>query len=947
MIRRLGVMCGLGLVFALGCSGPEIVPEIPRPEHPRPQFQRADWLTLNGAWEFRFDDLDEGVAGEWWRPEAAGFDRQIVVPFCWESELSGIHDASGRQIGWYRRRIAVPGGWDGRRVWLRFEASDWETTVWVNGAEAGRHEGGYTPFALDVTDLVKPGEEAALVVRVFDPTDRHLPTGKQVARWYTFTSGIWQTVWLEARPATHVARLSVTPENRGDSWSVRVSVEAAGPDGAANVRFSSPDSSVAGYQGALNLRGGSGRLEALLAVGNARLWTPEDPQLYDLRIELSGAEGPADVVETYFGLRTIGRGRYGDSPHESVLLNGRPVYLRGALDQSFNPRGIYTAPTDEFLKRDMELAKAAGLNFLRIHIKPDEPRRLYWADKLGVLIMQDMPNTWEQSPRARQAWEATMRGVIERDRNHPSIIAWCLFNETWGLGTGSDYGQDFAQDSDTQQWVLSMWREVKERIDPTRLVEDNSPDKRDHVRTDLNSWHFYIDDYERSRAHIEEVVASNQPGSSFNYVAGFEQDTAPLINSEYGAVSAGGGDRDISWGFRYLTTQLRRHEKIQGYIYTELTDIEFEHNGFYNYDRSAKEFGYDAFAAGMTVADLQGADFVGFDAPPVIEAEPGSVVSVPIFVSHFSDREEPPTLNTWLAAVNDLGGEINLRAAPKAVRWERYGVVAQEPIRMTVPELRNLSGAIVMELVDSDGARIAANFVNVAVRPQAQHGARGEPSPREEILDVRRVALRVAADSFAAVPWKGVGPNYLGRRGKFWGLGAGTVEYRFEVPRAVLDAGPQKITFLAELASKAGTQKLDWPIRRMEIDYPQTDGRKHPGIVHINVAGIEVDPMELPDDPADARGLLSHQAYFHHGSYGYLASRALDLPAHPRVIERLRRDPTLRVILTVPEGDQASGLTVHGERTGRYPLDPTVIIETAEAVKPAEEQTENPPAPAR
>jgi hypothetical protein len=940
MTKSARLLFVLATVVALSCSGPEVVPEIPRPEHPRPDFQRADWLTLNGPWEFRFDDLEKGVAGEWWRAGAAGFDRRIAVPFCWESELSGIHDTTGHQIGWYRRQIHVPGGWEDRRVWLRFEAADWETTIWIDGKEVGRHEGGYTPFAFDVTDFVKPGGEATLVARVFDPTDRHLPTGKQVARWYTFTSGIWQTVWLEARPAAHVARFSVVPQNRGDSWSVRVSVEAAGPDGAAKIRISSPDSSVAAQEGSLNLSGGSGQFEAELAVSNPRLWTPEDPQLYALRIELTGGSSPADVVDTYFGLRTIGRGRFGDLPHESVLLNGKPVYLRGALDQSFNPRGIYTAPTDEFLKRDMELAKAAGLNFLRIHIKPDEPRRLYWADKLGVLIMQDMPNTWEQSPKARQAWEATMRGVIERDRNHPAIFAWCLFNETWGLGTGQDYGQDYMQDKDTQQWVLSMWHEVKERIDPTRLVEDNSPDKRDHVKTDLISWHFYIDDYERSRAHIEEVVSNTKPGSAFNYVTGFEQDTAPLINSEYGAVSAGGGDRDISWGFRYLTTQLRRHEKIQGYIYTELSDIEFEHNGLYNYDRSAKEFGYDAFAPGMTVADLQGEDFVGFDAPPVIEAEPGSTVSVPVFVSHFSNREEAPMLNASLVAVNDLGGEVNMQAAPKPVRWQRYRVVDQEPVRMTVPELRNLAGAIVLELADAKGKRIAANFVNVVVRPAEQQGMRGQTSPREQVLDARRVALRVAADNFSAVPWKGLGPNYLGRRGKFWGQGAGSVEYRFEVPDAVLKAGPRKLEFVAELASKAGVEKLDWPNRRMEIDYPQTDGKKFPGLVRVNIGGVDVDPVELPDDPADARGVLSHQAYFHHGSYGFLARRELDLSQQPGLVERLRRNPVLRVILTVPEGEQAHGLSVFGEKTGRYPLDPTVIVETEEAVEGAQTETE-------
>jgi hypothetical protein len=936
MTRSLGWTVGLLIGIGLSCSGPEVVPEIPRPEHPRPQFSRADWLTLNGSWEFRFDDLDEGVAGEWFRPGAAGFDRRIVVPFCWESELSGIHDTRGHQIGWYRRQIEVPGGWGEQRVWLRFEASDWETTVWINGAEVGRHEGGYTPFAFDITDFLQPGQAASVVARVFDPTDRHLPTGKQVARWYTFTSGIWQTVWLEARPAVHVSRFSLVPQNSGDSWSLRVSLEAVGPDGTAQVRVSSPDSSVAEQQGAVEIRGGSGRFETELAVSEPRLWDPADPQLYELQIELSGSQGPPDRVETYFGLRTIGRGRYGDSEHEAVLLNGKPVYLRGALDQSFNPRGVYTAPTDEFLKRDMELAKSAGLNFLRIHIKPDEPRRLYWADKLGVLIMEDMPNTWEQSERARQAWEATMRGVIDRDRNHPSIISWCLFNETWGLGTGRDYGQDFRQDTDTQQWVLSMWREVKEQIDPSRLAEDNSPDKRDHVTTDLNSWHFYIDDYDRSRAHIEEVVANTKPGSAFNYVEGFEQDTAPLINSEYGAVSAGGGDRDISWGFRYLTTQLRRHEKIQGYIYTELSDIEFEHNGIYNYDRSPKEFGYDAFVPGMTIADLQGEDFVGFDAPPVIEAEPGSIVEVPIFVSHFSGREQPPTLNVWLTAVNDLGGEINMQAAPKTVRWERYRVTSQEPIRMSVPELRNLVGAIVFELVDENGERIAANFVNVVVRPAEQQGQRGEASPRVETLDARRVALRAAADEFAAVPWKGLGPNYLGRRGKFWGQGAGSVEYRFEIPEAVLAAGPVNLSFLAELATKAGAEKLDWPIRRMDVDYPQTDGRKYPGIVQISIGGVDLGPMDLPDDPADARGVLSHQAYFHHGSYGFLGRRELDLSANPALLERLRRDPTVRVILTVAEGDMARGLSVYGERTGRYPLDPTVILETTDAVEPTE-----------
>ena len=207
-----------------------------------------------------------------------------------------------------------------------------------------------------------------------------------------------------------------------------------------------------------------------------------------------------------------------------------------------------------------------------------------------MLIMEDMPNTWRQNATARKAWESTMREVVARDRNHPSIFAWVDFNETWGLGDPPAYKKD----KDTQAWVKSMVAETR-KLDPTRLVEDNSPCNYDHVEgSDLNSWHFYIDDHKSARLHIEDVVKRSVPGSPFNYCPGEKMNTSPLINSEYGSVSAGGGDRDVSWGFRDLTTQLRRHNKIQGYIYTELTDIEWEHNGFFDYDRGKKEFGYDA-----------------------------------------------------------------------------------------------------------------------------------------------------------------------------------------------------------------------------------------------------------------------------------------------------------------------------------------------------------------
>src|SRR5262249_18957716 len=271
---------------------------------------------------------------------------------------------------------------------------------------------------------------------------------------------------------------------------VTFSIEAVGiPQGKpislhAEARHTDEGPRFKGIQ-EITPKDGPARFELTLDVPEPQLWTPETPNLYAVTPELRGEEpAQADRVETYFGLRTIRRGRYGDEPFERILLNGKPIYLRTALDQSFNPRGLYTAPDEEFIRRDMEITKSMGLNGLRIHIKPDEPRRLYWADRAGVLILEDMPNTWQQDPRARSAWEETMREAVVRDRNHPAIIAWVAFNETWGLGRPADYKKD----RDTQRWVGEMVEAIR-LLDPTRLVEDNSPCNYDHVAdTDLNSW---------------------------------------------------------------------------------------------------------------------------------------------------------------------------------------------------------------------------------------------------------------------------------------------------------------------------------------------------------------------------------------------------------------------------------------------------------------------------
>ena len=459
MIRSNAVFVVLGGLMTCGIADADEA-AIPRPEHPRPDARRPYWASLNGRWEFRFDSQDAGVAAGWQKPGAPGYDRTILVPFPWESELSGIHQVTGApKVGWYRRHFTIPKDIPAKeRIWLRLDAVDWRADVWVNGQKVAEHEGGYTPIEADISDVANRESDNVVVVRAFDPTDPELPTGKQVG-WYTPSSGIWQTVWLEARPKSYIASFKIHTIAL-DPAKFEVEIVPAGlSPGNYTVSLRANDRSVQPVPAIVFSSNDASKqtikLESL--VHDPKLWSPESPNLYDVTLELKSADGQIDAIQTYFGLRTISHGKYGDESFERILFNGKPLYLRAALDQSFNPKGLYTAPDDEFLKQDMLIAKTMGLNALRIHIKPDEPRRLYWADRLGVLILEDMPNTWRQNARARTAWEQTMREAVLRDRSHPAIIAWVAFNETWGLGKAEDYKKD----ADTQAWVAKMVDQIR------------------------------------------------------------------------------------------------------------------------------------------------------------------------------------------------------------------------------------------------------------------------------------------------------------------------------------------------------------------------------------------------------------------------------------------------------------------------------------------------------
>jgi hypothetical protein len=913
-------------LFPLGTIAAADDSSIPRPEHPRPDAMRSAWASLNGRWEFRFDATDQGTNDGWEKPGAVGFDRSIVVPFPWESELSGIHEKSGKvKIGWYRRRFSIPKNFSsGDRVWLRFDAVDWRADVWVNGTKVAGHDGGYTPFEADISGAIKRDGENLLVVRAFDPTDPELPTGKQIG-WYTPSSGIWQTVWLEARPKTYITGFKIVTTT--EPPLAQFVVDVAGFE-KAKYRLAvlgqeiDVERATTNFEPAESATGKTApdrstyRATVAAPVRNPELWTPETPRIYEVTLELADASGKViDSIQTYFGLRTIKRGVYGDQPFERILLNGKPVFIRAALDQSFNPKGIYTAPTDEFLKHDMIIAKTMGLNALRIHIKPDEPRRLYWADRLGVMIMEDMPNTWRQTARARLAWEGTMREAVARDRNHPSIIAWVAFNETWGLGKPEDYKKD----RDTQQWVSKMVDLIRQLDGGERLIEDNSPCNYDHItNTDINSWHFYIDNHDEARRHIEHVIAETKPGGEFNYCPGNAQASLPFINSEYGAVSAGGGDRDISWGLRDLTTQLRRHPKIQGFVYTELDDIEWEHNGLVNYDRSPKAFGYDAWLPDMRPNELLGADFIGYDTPPAIVGKPGEKVEVPIFVSHYSDRQGPVKVRWWVSGYDaraDVISVVEPRSFP--ITWKPYDVVSLPPLKFTLPN-QPWVGAVLITLRDEQNRRIAANFVNVVVQPD-------RPLPRIQRRDSKEVVIRFAPGEFARQKWS---DPVSAPRGKVYGRGKGFFEYKIELPPSVVKAHPESVYFLFEAGAKANRERVDWPERQNRRDYPQTDpDRPWTSMLAVSVNGRVVVRIKLLDDAADSRGVRAHLAGIEHGSHGELVDGMFTLNDQDRAA--LAGGKPLLLRLAVPDdAPHAGGLCLFGATTGELPLDPTLSIHT-------------------
>ncbi|MCK5369856.1 MAG: glycoside hydrolase family 2, partial [Cyclobacteriaceae bacterium] len=439
--------------------------------HPRPDFERADWVNLNGYWEFEFDGANQGETEDWFDGKKE-FTQKILVPFPWGSPLSEVENKD--DIAWYKRQITIPSEWKGMRVFLVVGASDWLTKGWIDGQAVGQYQGGYTPFEFELTGNAKFGSSQEICLRVDDlPHDFKL-FGKQ---GYGDAKGIWQTVYLEARPETFIENFYFTPDIDEEILNVRaifdkeIQVETK-----LQLKYIGEESNYT--IGEMEIKSGVKEVSFDVKIPNPKLWSLDDPHLYDVELVLQG-ETP-DIISAYFGMRKISVVNLPGTDIPYVALNNKPIYLQTTLDQAYHPEGFYTFPSDEFIRDEIWRSKEIGLNGQRVHIKVPIPRKLYWADKLGHLIMADVPNSWgEPDADMQRETKVAMEGMIARDYNHPSIFSWVLFNETWGLFSKDENGKR-SYKVETQQWVSEMYRDARER-DKTRLVEDNSPCNYDHV----------------------------------------------------------------------------------------------------------------------------------------------------------------------------------------------------------------------------------------------------------------------------------------------------------------------------------------------------------------------------------------------------------------------------------------------------------------------------------
>ena len=671
---------------------------VPKPEYPRPDLDRsARWLSLNGLWGFEAAD---------------GAPESILVPFAWETEASGVQ-RPWLEKGVYRRELIAPAEWAGGRVVLSFGAVHHRAEVFIDGRPIGSHVGGHTSFEFDITDAIEPGRPAELTVVVSAPADkRAIPHGKQrsIPRddydgvSFTPSSGIWQSVWLEARGRTFVSEVAL----RGDSLTGFAVDGLLAGDAPAGCRVTATvdDVEVAFEADA------DGRFRGELPIRAPRLWSPADPHLYAVRLRV-GAGADADTVIASGGLRRI------ETRGEELFLNDERLYIRGVLDQGYWPTTGLTAPDDEALLRDLELARDLGYNLVRKHIKFEEPRWLHHADRMGMLVWAEPPGPSRFTPEAAEAFEAQLPELVRRDGNHPSIVIWGLYNEEWGL----DW--DIPGSASRTAAAIHAW-DTMHALDSSRPIVENSGWA--HVRTDLVDWHYYDESPQKWADNLAALASGEQESfavrlgpdfvvdKSFYGSADFPRSGVPILNSEYGA---GFTSLERAWHVRWQTQEIRRHDRFSGYVYTELTDVEHEMAGLLDAERRRKDWG------GLDPADANAETVIVLD---IVPAHAGADIPVPTgpltIGAHVSHHGASPVDGVLRAA----WGEAGSRTLPRTASAESSPLRAApflltDAIELQVPAP---SGPRRLHVwLERDGDVIARAFVDAAeIEEPNRRGAR-------------------------------------------------------------------------------------------------------------------------------------------------------------------------------------------------------------------------------
>ena len=557
---------------------------IPRAEYPRPQFVRSSWMTLNGPWQFSYDE--------------PVYDRTILVPFACETTLSGIADTGFHPVVWYKRAFSLQEDMRGKQILLHFGAVDYICRVYVNGVYVGEHEGGHVGFSFDVTHALHENAENTVELCVRDDyTDMEMPRGKQFweresrSIFYSRTTGIWQSVWLEAVHAEHISGFLITPLL--DERAVRFEFETTAC-ASAQLKIEVSFEGVAAADVCVDARVGSVTLpidQHVLQKWNFiedLTWSPENPRLFDVTLSLLVDGTVVDTAQTYFGMRKV-------SVENGVfMLNNRPYYQRLVLDQGYWPESLLTAPTDEAFVRDIELVKAMGFNGVRKHQKVEDPRFLYHADRMGLLVWGEMAAAYVYSRKSALRTYREWQEAVLRDYNHPCIVAWTPLNESWGV-------QEILTDPMQQAHAQALYHMIRS-LDTTRPVIDN--DGWEHTHGDLLTIHDYSSEGSVLAAHVQsrEALLATHPGGRCVFACGYRDQGQPVLMTEFGGTRyAPDSEVECSWGYSDAQSQaafLNRYGEqvcalldsplVQGFCYTQLTDIETEENGLLFYDRSPK-----------------------------------------------------------------------------------------------------------------------------------------------------------------------------------------------------------------------------------------------------------------------------------------------------------------------------------------------------------------------